>query len=44
MFGRVCGGMGVLKRMGLVATDRDDRPTVDVLIIKCSVEDNGVRL
>ncbi len=32
VFGRVYSGMGVIQRMGLVATDGDDRPKSDVKI------------
>ena len=37
IFGRVAKGMPVVKMMGMVETDKDDKPTVDVKIIKCSV-------
>ena len=32
IFGRVSGGMPVVKRIGLVETDKDDRPVDDVYI------------
>ena len=41
---QVCAGMGVVKRMGSVATDASDRPTVEVKILRCGVESNGVHL
>ncbi|KAF2716769.1 hypothetical protein K431DRAFT_323581 [Polychaeton citri CBS 116435] len=34
IFGRVKSGMQVVKKMGLVKTDGDDRPTEDVKILK----------
>lgn len=34
IFGRVQSGMGVVKRIGLVETDRNDRPVDDVKIIR----------
>lgn len=35
IFGRVCSGMGVVKRLGNVATDpRSDRPTTEVKILR----------
>jgi peptidyl-prolyl cis-trans isomerase-like 1 len=36
IFGRVCRGMDVIKRIGNVQTDRNDRPTQQVTIIKCN--------
>ena len=32
IFGRIYSGMGVIQRMGLVATDEDDRPKSEVKI------------
>ena len=32
IFGRIYTGMGVIQRMGLVATDAEDRPQSDILI------------
>ena len=32
IFGRIYSGMGVIQRMGLVATDGEDRPTSEVKI------------
>lgn len=32
IFGRVSGGMAAVKRIGLVETDKDDRPVDDVYI------------
>jgi len=44
IFGRVKTGLGVLKRMGLVKTGRDDRPAEEVKIVKAWVveEEDGV--
>ncbi|XP_044490369.1 peptidyl-prolyl cis-trans isomerase CYP18-2-like [Mangifera indica] len=39
IFGRVCGGMEVIKRLGSVQTDKDDRPIHDVKILRTSVKD-----
>ena len=33
IFGRVCAGMGVVKRLGNVQTDANDRPTTAVKIL-----------
>lgn len=35
--GRVHSGMSVVKRMGMVETDKNDRPVDDVRIIKSGV-------
>ncbi|KAI4862225.1 peptidyl-prolyl cis-trans isomerase-like 1 [Hypoxylon rubiginosum] len=40
VFGRVKAGMAVLKRMGLVKTDADDRPVEEVKIIRARVLDD----
>ena len=37
VFGRVCRGMEVVKHIGNVQTDRNDRPAQDVKILKCTV-------
>lgn len=37
IFGRVQSGMSVVKRIGFVETDKEDRPMDDVKITKCSV-------
>jgi len=37
IFGRIQSGMGVVKRIGFVETDKDDRPCDDVKIVKSSV-------
>lgn len=37
IFGRVISGMGVVERIGQVATDRDDTPTTAVVINKVRV-------
>ncbi|KAI1273680.1 cyclophilin type peptidyl-prolyl cis-trans isomerase [Xylaria sp. FL0933] len=44
IFGRVKSGMGVVKRMGLVKTDAEDRPVEEVKIIRARVleEDEAV--
>ncbi|KAF6258919.1 cyclophilin-type peptidyl-prolyl cis-trans isomerase [Scenedesmus sp. NREL 46B-D3] len=34
VFGRVCSGLGVVKRLGNVQTDATDRPTTDVKILR----------
>jgi hypothetical protein len=34
IFGRVCAGMSVVKRLGNVQTDATDRPTTDVKILR----------
>lgn len=36
IFGRVYSGMGVIQRMGMVATDADDRPTSAITIHKAT--------
>jgi len=36
IFGRVYSGMGIIQRMGMVATDADDRPISDVTIHKAT--------
>lgn len=38
IFGRVHVGMEVVKRIGFVETDKDDRPLDDVKVIKCTVK------
>ena len=37
IFGRVKAGLQVLRRIGLVQTDADDRPVEDVRIIRAKV-------
>lgn len=37
VLGRVHSGMGVVKRMGMVETDKNDRPVDDVKILKGGV-------
>jgi len=37
VFGRVSNGMEVIKRIGNIQTDRNDRPAQDVTILNCSV-------
>ncbi|OAE24883.1 hypothetical protein AXG93_2931s1260 [Marchantia polymorpha subsp. ruderalis] len=39
IFGRVCRGMEVLKRLGNVQTDKNDRPVHDVKITRAYVQD-----
>lgn len=34
VFGRVCTGMPVVKRLGNIQTDATDRPTTDVKILR----------
>ncbi|CAO1631025.1 unnamed protein product [Parajaminaea phylloscopi] len=36
IFGRVVEGMSIVQRMGLVATDADDRPTEDIKILRAT--------
>ena len=38
IFGRIQSGMSVVKRLGLVSTDKDDRPIDDVKILKSSIK------
>eukprot|EP01128_Nolandella_sp_AFSM9_P010784 TRINITY_DN750_c0_g1_i1.p2 TRINITY_DN750_c0_g1~~TRINITY_DN750_c0_g1_i1.p2 ORF type:complete len:160 (-),score=32.59 TRINITY_DN750_c0_g1_i1:79-558(-) len=38
VFGRVSSGMGVIKRMGMVQTDKQDRPEAPIKIISARVE------
>lgn len=38
IFGRVSSGMTVVKRIGMVGTDRNDKPTDDVKIVRSAVE------
>jgi peptidyl-prolyl cis-trans isomerase-like 1 len=37
IFGRVTRGLGVVKRMGMVRTGKDDRPTDEVRILRARV-------
>ncbi|KAI5846124.1 putative peptidyl prolyl cis-trans isomerase [Tricharina praecox] len=39
IFGRVTSGMRIVQRMGMVKTDRDDRPVDELMIRKARVED-----
>ncbi|KAF2223572.1 peptidyl-prolyl cis-trans isomerase-like 1 [Elsinoe ampelina] len=39
IFGRVKSGMRIVQRMGLVKTDRDDKPTEEVKIVSARVLD-----
>ena len=41
VFGRVCGGMGIVKRLGNIQVDRDDRPLQEVKILRASVAYEG---
>ena len=41
IFGRVKSGMAVVKRMGLVNTDSDDRPAEEVKILKARIVEEG---
>lgn len=38
IFGRIHSGMQIVKRIGMVETDRNDRPVEDVQILKGKVE------
>lgn len=40
IFGRVCKGMEVVKRLGNVQTDKNDRPIHDVKILRTTVKDS----
>jgi peptidyl-prolyl cis-trans isomerase-like 1 len=37
IFGRVASGMKIVQRIGLVQTDKDDRPVDDVKILKAYI-------
>lgn len=37
IFGRVCQGMGVLNRIGLVETNSQDRPVDDIKIVRVTL-------
>lgn len=37
IFGRVCEGMGVLNRIGMVETNSQDRPVDDIKIVRTNV-------
>ncbi|VFQ73072.1 unnamed protein product [Cuscuta campestris] len=39
IFGRVCRGMEIVKRLGSVQTDNTDRPVHDVMILNATVKD-----
>ncbi|KMZ60300.1 Peptidyl-prolyl cis-trans isomerase [Zostera marina] len=39
IFGRISGGMEIIKRLGSVQTDNSDRPIHDVKILRTSVKD-----
>lgn len=41
IFGRVKSGMGVVRRLGLVKTDGEDRPVDEVKIIRARVVEDG---
>lgn len=41
IFGRVKRGMGVVKRLGLVRTDGEDRPVEDVRVLSAKVVIEG---
>ena len=41
IFGRVKTGMAVVKRMGLVRTDAEDRPVEELKIIRARVIEEG---
>lgn len=38
IFGRIYSGMQVVKRIGLVETDKNDRPIDSVRIVKAKIE------
>lgn len=39
IFGRVKEGMGVVKRMGSVRTDKEDRPVEEVKVLRAKVDE-----
>ncbi|XP_078435150.1 cyclophilin-like peptidyl-prolyl cis-trans isomerase family protein [Wolffia australiana] len=39
IFGRVCSGMEVIRRLGSVQTDKNDRPIHEVKILRATVKD-----
>lgn len=39
IYGRISDGMQIVKMMGMVETDKDDRPTIEVKILTCVVKD-----
>ena len=41
IFGRVKSGMQIVKKLGLVKTDKEDRPVEEVKIIKAYLVDDG---
>ncbi|KAF1831124.1 peptidyl-prolyl cis-trans isomerase [Decorospora gaudefroyi] len=41
IFGRVKSGMQVVKKLGLVKTDKEDRPVEEVKIVKAYLADDG---
>lgn len=41
VFGRVRSGMRVVQRLGLVKTDREDKPVEDVRIVGARVVEGG---
>lgn len=41
IFGRVKDGMAVVQRMGMVKTDRDDRPAEEIKIIRARILEEG---
>lgn len=41
IFGRVKSGMGVVRRLGLVKTDAEDRPVEEVKIIRARLIEEG---
>ena len=41
IFGRVCSGMAVVKRLGMVETDRNDRPVTQISILRARPSDGG---
>lgn len=41
IFGRVKNGLSVVKRMGMVKTDKEDRPVEDVKIVRAQILDEN---
>lgn len=38
IFGRIYSGMPTIKRIGMVETDKEDRPTEDVMILNATID------
>ncbi|KAF3015937.1 heme binding [Neopestalotiopsis sp. 37M] len=42
IFGRVKSGLGVVKRMGMVRTDKEDRPVEEVKILRARIVEENI--